>query len=516
MRLPASLVLVALVGCTEYDFQEDLDTNDTEEPDGPPVADIAVTPDEMPFGAWVTDCPTSPRTITILNEGGAGSVLHVSSVTLADDRMFGATLPEPVDLGAGERVSVPVWFAPTALGDFQTDLVIVSDDVDEPELRVRLDGEGSDAAQVEVTDRWDLDAAQKVDVLWVVDNSCSMADEQASLGQAFQRFVDTFFGLTVDFRIGVTSTDVEHPASFELTGISGTFSAGETVTGATSGASGVVGMYDPVSYEGALSLSTATGDFQVGETLTGANSGAAATVLAAHRGAGRLTGDPRVLSADMDQDDVNAAFRDRTALGTAGSFTEQGLAASQLALNDPLISGENSGFLRDDAYLAVIVLSDEADQSGIDNEDYVTWLDGYKPSADMSSLSGIVGLEGGIDACDGVFSGNTAMRGAHYIEVAEATGGIARDICDLDFSEVVSHLAYTAAGVPPEYLLSEVPVALPTIEVRVNGVEIQYNANAGWSYNQDRNAVVFNGPAIPDPGETVLISYLVEGDDVCD
>lgn len=49
-----------------------------------------------------------------------------------------------------------------------------------------------------------------VDVLWVVDNSCSMGDDQDSLTQNFPSFIDYFEQVTgIDYRLGVVSTDVE-------------------------------------------------------------------------------------------------------------------------------------------------------------------------------------------------------------------------------------------------------------------------------------------------------------------
>jgi len=51
-----------------------------------------------------------------------------------------------------------------------------------------------------------------VDVLWTIDNSCSMADEQDALGDNFPKFMDYFLGSGLDYHIGVTSTDIDDPA----------------------------------------------------------------------------------------------------------------------------------------------------------------------------------------------------------------------------------------------------------------------------------------------------------------
>jgi hypothetical protein len=49
----------------------------------------------------------------------------------------------------------------------------------------------------------------KVDILWTIDNSCSMADEQEKLNDNFPYFMDYFLGSGLDYHVGVTSTDCD-------------------------------------------------------------------------------------------------------------------------------------------------------------------------------------------------------------------------------------------------------------------------------------------------------------------
>jgi hypothetical protein len=51
-----------------------------------------------------------------------------------------------------------------------------------------------------------------VDVLFVIDNSCSMAEEQALLAENFPVFMDYFLTSGLDYHIGVVSTDMETPS----------------------------------------------------------------------------------------------------------------------------------------------------------------------------------------------------------------------------------------------------------------------------------------------------------------
>lgn len=48
-----------------------------------------------------------------------------------------------------------------------------------------------------------------VDVLFTIDNSCSMEDEQSALSANFPRFMGYFVGSGLDYHVGVTATDLD-------------------------------------------------------------------------------------------------------------------------------------------------------------------------------------------------------------------------------------------------------------------------------------------------------------------
>ena len=48
----------------------------------------------------------------------------------------------------------------------------------------------------------------KIDILWVVDNSGSMATSQQAVADNFRRFIDKFEENGFDFQIAVTTSDV--------------------------------------------------------------------------------------------------------------------------------------------------------------------------------------------------------------------------------------------------------------------------------------------------------------------
>lgn len=49
----------------------------------------------------------------------------------------------------------------------------------------------------------------RVDILWMIDNSGSMSNEQTDLTENFPQFMDFFVGSGLDYHIGVTSSDLD-------------------------------------------------------------------------------------------------------------------------------------------------------------------------------------------------------------------------------------------------------------------------------------------------------------------
>ncbi|MEL6180847.1 MAG: hypothetical protein AAFS10_17945, partial [Myxococcota bacterium] len=54
-------------------------------------------------------------------------------------------------------------------------------------------------------------STNKVDILWVVDNSGSMCEEQASIREEANRFVQELADAGLDFQVAVITTDMEDP-----------------------------------------------------------------------------------------------------------------------------------------------------------------------------------------------------------------------------------------------------------------------------------------------------------------
>jgi hypothetical protein len=161
-----------------------------------------------------------------------------------------------------------------------------------------------------------------VDILFLIDNSLSMEEEQTSLRANFSKFMDvlgTIEGGMPNVHIGVATSSLGQAAGDGVG--TGAFGAGCAGTG------------DDGNLRGAAAIS---GRFIIDEETPGGG--------ARNRNYSGTLGDAFSAIADV---------------GTGGCGIEQHLAAAERALTNP----GNAGFLRPDAKLAVIFIADEDDCS---------------------------------------------------------------------------------------------------------------------------------------------------------
>ena len=445
MRSLRPLILLPLLAtaCSDYNLWEredpELNPRDTGEPIDPdaPQPDIKVEPQEISFGWRLIDCPSDPQVVTVTNVGE--ETLRVSDVRLAgtgSDRfdLSGAAK----DLAPGESFELSVGFTAAALAEYKVDVEVESNDPDTPVAQVGVIGNGAETATNEqLFVQPDVGA---VDVLWVVDNSCSMSDIVAHLGDRFDSFLTSFTSLDIDYQIAVVSTDMDQ---------------------------------------------------------------------AGHQGL--FQGTDKIITAS--DPDPRGAFRQATDLGSSGSGAEKGMDAAYAAMTSPLIDNENAGLIREDAVFAVVVISDEDDSSDISDSRFISWLDGFKPDPAHTSMSAVVGDSGGFFGCTSSgFPPVTAQPGTRYINAQKATGGTFQSICDDDFDQVLSYLAYGTSGLLFEFPLDREPRSLSGIKVEVDGVEVPRNFTRGWYYDSASNSVRFARTAVPGPNSVIVITYPVDED----
>lgn len=360
-------------------------------------------------------------------------------------------------LRPGEQTLLEVKYEPTNEGSDDAPLFVQTSVSTDP-LLVGLLGEG--ALRPTATDTFVQPVVIEVDVLFVVDNSGSFTEEQDALAKNFDRFIQSANARGVDYHLAITTTGL-YPYKGSWSDCPGGVNGGEA------------GRFFPVD-----------------------------------------NSQPRILTPTTPN--VRDVFAQNVKVGIC-HWWEEGLEASRLALSPPLIDNAdapnhperndgNAGFLRPDAKLYVIWISDEEDSGSVPTDEYVQFFRGLKPGRpDLVTGSAIVGMPSCI---------TSPSVGTRYMAVADALGGLIADVCSPDWGGVLQRIgedAFTARTVFP---LTQAPDGRDII-VTVDGLEIPAKGPSGamqWRYDPTIGtfgAVVFESRYAPGPNSTLDISYAV-------
>jgi hypothetical protein len=285
----------------------------------------------------------------------------------------------------------------------------------------------------------------EVDILFVVDDSFSMTEEQAALSAGFQSLVGAIVDAGSDFHIGVVSTSADAD--------------------------------DP--------------------------------------NRGKLIGDPPYLTAS----DSVAQFAQRVMVGIEGSDHEKGLEAAAAALSPEALVVDHPGFIRSEANLVVIIVSDEDDCSddGVmdgmgaelcySNREYLVPVDELVERIHSAKTSGefvqIAGILGPIDD-----SCADAYTGWRYIEAVRYTGGFLGRICDQDWAVMLETVGLNAVGILTTFQLAHGADAA-TIQAYVDDVLVPPDPVNGWTYDWQYWTLTFHGTSVPPRNATLRVEYQI-------
>lgn len=257
----------------------------------------------------------------------------------------------------------------------------------------------SDGVSLPISELLPPEGCQKVDFLFVIDNSDSMDEEQLSLTTAFPAFTDLLGQVLkpIDYHVMVVSTDGDQEEEDEPT----------------------LDAEDCSEVRGAGKRRNVDGD-----------------------DCGVLDG----LAFMTDQQpDLASTFSCAANVGTQGSAVEKQIAAmleaTSAALNAP--GRCNAGFLRDDAMLVVMLVTDEEDdRSEAEPEDWRRLLLDVKGGKeDAVVVLGLVGdnnVEGGLPGgpCSGA-DADAAPRLQTFVNSFEERG-VLGSVCAPDYTPFLS------------------------------------------------------------------------------
>lgn len=420
---------------------------------------LLIVPAELNFGTIGVGCASRARTVTIYNTGSAA--VQIDSIELATPVNAAFSIvnrPSPLpgnalSLAPGQSTSFDVGFRADEISAYASAVEINAQVAGQPVTYiVSLDGRGSlDATQI---DNFQQLGKPKVDILFVVDKSGSMGEEQDALGQNFQAFIQFAEAQGLEYQLGVTTTDTDDEAG----------------------------------------------------RLSSANAGTTSASSATGPGQNRIV-------TPQTQPNPSAVFASNISFTLVGGSAadESGLRAAEQALSAPVVFGHNAGFLRQDAVLSIIFISDEPDQSSGSVDFYINFflsIKGFR-NTNLFSASAITAPTPP-GSCSG--PGGSATAEGRYLAAAERTGGVFQSICTADWSRSLEDLSTTAFGFKSRFFLTNQPV-ISTLKVFIDDSELPQTASAGtvnWTYDFATNSVNFAPYATPEPGADIRVEYSAE------
>jgi len=366
--------------------------------------DLEITPDVYDFGVKFIDCADSHQ-FMLTNVGQEDLVITEVQYVSNGALTLVNSVEVPLTLAPGEEAPVEVEFLPEAQDDFEGELRVISNDPEGDTVAVQT-AEGRYVDEVE--DEFEVPVNPPVDLLFAVDQSCSMDDDALNLGNNFATFISEVNQFTNDWQIGVATLD------------GGCFNSGI--------------------------LKSTTANYAT-------------------------------------------KFQSAVTLGDDAQLnTEKLFTLTNSALSKTTGSQCNAGFLREDALLHVVFVSDEAEQSGNTVNYWVNQLQNYKSDPSLLKLSAVTLLAP-------PYPDQSPVR---YWDAVEATGGVLLSLLD-DWSESAEELATASLDGLFDFPLSETPDPA-SIEVRVDGTQWL----TGWVYNADTNEIEFETEL---EGSSIVVNY---------
>jgi hypothetical protein len=447
---------------------------------GTPVEpSVDIIPPELDFGLITLGCGSPERRTTIYNTGATDLVVGqpviepttnpatfvvVATSNPADSPNDG-TSGWPFTIRPGNSLSVSVRYVARAQALETALLVVPTFEGGEagPPVTVPVRGQGT--LERQQTDIFDQARDPTVDVLFVVDDSGSMSAVQDQVARNFPQFFTTSNVAAANYHIAVTTTLTVDGSCIDLGG------------NATCADHEMSGHYTACGNDRFLTPASSDpqGQFACNVRVT-------------------TTRRPPRPTSDSGEGGLRAAFN----------------FLSAPKINDPLING---GFLRDEAKLHVIVVSDEPDQSRGPTDLYIDFfrnLKGFRNEG-LVAVSAVAKRDG--ETCSGDDSNTGDGR---YEDVVNALNGRFQSICDDDWSNTMRSLGLDSVGLQVEFFLSR-PATDSTLQVCVrNGSttaacqraqRTSSGAPNGWFYDASANSVVFNPGSVPPRGSRVEVRY---------
>ncbi len=167
------------------------------------VPELAITPNPLDFGTSYVGCGNE-LLVELTNVGSDTLIIDSFEQTGDVEIQLSAYASLPLTLEPGEFSQATFTFSPEEEGAFTGAFAVTSN---EP-LGTRVaDQAGIGAFAGWYTDVWEIPSDPPTDIMFAIDQSCSMDDDQARLASNFSTFISLLSGYSNDWQIIIANND---------------------------------------------------------------------------------------------------------------------------------------------------------------------------------------------------------------------------------------------------------------------------------------------------------------------
>ena len=520
MRKIFLLGLLFLIGCSDYTVAG-IEKRQQE---------ILVHPEHIDFGHLESGFEAGYDTFQIINTGDKDLIIFAPVLVSGNDRFEMVTDEETYTVGAGELLEFEIGYIPVTFEHNGAYIEIISDDEDEPLSMVTLEGYGDAPVMTvtpEVFDYGDIsigcDNEERITIRndgnldLTITSITQMVTQPANIDMEFGSLPDPPWvlipGQEIDFLVSYTPMDIGHDES--LLTIEGNDPERLEVIVIQYGDGDVEQWYthqwqqDEIPILDVLWVIDNSGSMMPFQANLSANIGSFMSAFV-NTGADYrmavITTDISTFATIIDptHPDPEGALSSLVVTGVMGSAYEKGVEMAYNSLNNSSAAGPGGAFLREDAKLIVIFVSDEPDFSAGGWSSYVPFFDIIKPHGNFIPYGVIGDYPSGCQYQYGTML-RTAQAGIGYWDLIDHYGGSWYSICASDWGVQLQDLADQVTTRKTFELEEDDPIE-STISVYING-----QLTIDWLYDATLNAVVFNIGTEPTEGQTIDIEYATWG-----
>lgn len=220
---------------------------------------------------------------------------------------------------------------------------------------------------------------------------------------------------------------------------------------------------------------------------------------------GLFIGSPKVLV--KGNPNLVSQLTQRIKNGAGGSDLERGIESIRQVLSPSYLGGEGAGFLRDDALLAIIALSNEDDYSSGSTQSFADFLETVKPPFKGFTRAWVVNFIG-VPSMDSTCSSGLDYKepGLRWMDLAQKSQGRIESICNSSLAFAVDNVRKRIIELITDFKLGRKP-DVATIKVYINGSLVPQSAVNGWEYIENGYVIRFHGTAVPAADDRIQVDF---------